>query len=138
MPPYSESVATLCTGEGVDSYGELPDVYGLPGVHLEIKRCEQLRLFDWMQQSIRDSKRFNDGFPVVIHRKNREPWLCTMLFSDWLELFSAWLKLYQQLNPTPLPSEPDNCPEMTARPHQLSQKPIFYRGCSMHPERSEK
>ena len=103
---------------GVDSYGELPDVYGLPGVHLEIKRCEQLRLFDWMQQSIRDSKRFNDGFPVVIHRKNREPWLCTMLFSDWLELFSAWLKLYQQLNPTPLPSEPDNRPEMTARPSQ--------------------
>ena len=107
---------------GVDSFGELLDVYGMPGVHLEIKRAEQLRLFEWMMQSVRDSKRFKDGLPVVIHRKSREPWLCTMLFTDWLEL-------YQRANSTPLPSEPDNRPEMTARPHQFTSKPNSYRGC---------
>lgn len=30
------------------SYGADPDVNGLPGVHIECKRAEQLRLQDWI------------------------------------------------------------------------------------------
>ena len=29
---------------GSMSFGELPDLVGLPGIHIEVKRCEQVRL----------------------------------------------------------------------------------------------
>ena len=50
---------------GSMSFGEVPDLVGLPGVHVEVKRCEQVRLSEWMQQAEADSKRFSDGMPVV-------------------------------------------------------------------------
>lgn len=43
-------------GEPV-SYGAVPDLSGLPSIHIECKRCEQLRLSDWMQQATRDADR---------------------------------------------------------------------------------
>ena len=36
------------------SYGSTPDISGLPGVHIECKRAEQLRIQDWIEQA-RDS-----------------------------------------------------------------------------------
>lgn len=74
-------------GEPV-SYGREPDLIGLPGIHIECKRCEQLRLSDWMAQAERDSKRFQDGAPVVFHRRSRSPWLVTMKMADWLSLYA--------------------------------------------------
>lgn len=62
-----------------------PDVVGLPGIHIEVKHVEKLNLDKAMQQSIRDAK---DGeTPVVMHRKNRQEWLCTMRLKDWIELY---------------------------------------------------
>ena len=69
------------------SYGEVPDLTGLHGIHVETKRCEQLRLSEWMAQAERDAVRFGDGLPAVFHRRSREPWLVTMFLSDWLELY---------------------------------------------------
>lgn len=46
---------------GSMSFGEVPDLVGLPGVHIEVKRCEQVRLSEWMQQAETDRKRFSDG-----------------------------------------------------------------------------
>lgn len=40
------------------SYGEVPDLSGLPGVHIECKRAEALRLSEWMEQARRDAERF--------------------------------------------------------------------------------
>lgn len=57
---------------GSMSFGEVPDLVGLPGVHVEAKRCEQVRLSEWMKQAEKDSKRFRDGMPVVFHRRSRE------------------------------------------------------------------
>ena len=64
-----------------------PDVVGLPGIHLEVKRVEKLNLEAAMQQSITDA-RINE-IPIVMHRKNRGQWLVTMTFSDWMKLYQG-------------------------------------------------
>lgn len=69
------------------SYGDTPDVKGVPGIHPEVKRCEQLRLTQWMEQAVHDAEKFHDGKPCIFHRKNREEWLTTMLLSDWSQLY---------------------------------------------------
>ncbi len=69
------------------SYGEVPDLTGLPGVHIEVKRRERLELAEWMQQAERDADRFGDGAPTVFHRRSRSPWLVTMHLEDWLRLY---------------------------------------------------
>lgn len=69
------------------SYGEVPDLSGLPGVHIECKRAETLRLSEWMAQAERDAQRFGDGLPAVFHRRNREGWRVTMPLGDWLQLY---------------------------------------------------
>ena len=74
------------------NYGTVPDVVGLPGIHIECKRVERLNVPQAMQQAIRDSERFNDGKAVLFHRRNREPWLVTMRLADWLELYKAFCR----------------------------------------------
>ena len=69
------------------SFGEVPDLTGLPGVHIECKRVEQLRPYDWMAQAERDAVRFGDGLPAVFFRRNRFPWLVVMKLEDWLVLY---------------------------------------------------
>ena len=69
------------------SFGTVPDLCGLPGVHMEVKRCETLRLSDWMQQAEDDAQRFGDGAPVVFYRRSREPWRVVMNLPDWLRLY---------------------------------------------------
>ena len=72
---------------GTQSFGTAPDLSGLPGIHVEVKRVEKLNIYEAMGQAEKDSKRFQDGAPAVFHRRNRKPWLVTMLFSDWLKLY---------------------------------------------------
>lgn len=71
------------------NYGTEPDLTGLPGVHVECKRAEQLRLYDWMAQAERDAVRFGDGLPAVFFRRSRSPWLVVMTLEDWLALLGA-------------------------------------------------
>lgn len=72
---------------GSQSFGKVPDLMGLPGIHIEVKRNEKLNITEAIQQAIRDADRFHDGAPTVFHRRNRQPWLVTMLLSDWLDLY---------------------------------------------------
>ena len=61
---------------GTDS----PDVVSdLTGIHFEVKRTESLRLWDAMQQAQEDA---GDKVPVVVHRKNRKPWVVICCLSD--------------------------------------------------------
>lgn len=69
------------------SFGEVPDLTGLPGVHIEVKRVERLNVQEAMEQAIRDSERFGDGMPALFHRRNHKPWLVTMRIQDWMELY---------------------------------------------------
>ena len=70
------------------SFGEVPDVVGLPGIHIEVKRVERLNVQTAIEQAINDSKRFKDGAPALFHRRNRKPWLVTMRLDDWMKLYS--------------------------------------------------
>ncbi len=72
---------------GSMTFGEVPDLMGLPGVHIEVKRVEKLNIWTAMDQAIRDAARFQDGVPTVFHRKNRSGWLVTMRFSDWIKMY---------------------------------------------------
>lgn len=69
------------------TFGTVPDLVGLPGVHIECKRVERLNLYEAMRQAQRDAERFQDGAPCVFHRRNRKPWLVTMQLTDWMELY---------------------------------------------------
>ena len=71
------------------TYGEIPDLTGLPGVHIEVKRVERLNVGEAMSQAIRDSERFHDGAPALFHRRSRAPWLVTMRLEDWLKLYES-------------------------------------------------
>ena len=89
-------LARILSGYGYDvqpgramSYGATPDISGLPGIHIECKRCEQLRPYDWLEQAQRDAVRFGDGLPAVFFRRNRFPWLVVMCLQDWIELYQT-------------------------------------------------
>lgn len=71
------------------NFGNVPDITGLNGVHVEVKRHEHLNLSSAMHQAIEDARKFNDGAPAVFHRKSRAPWLVTMLLDDWLVLYKG-------------------------------------------------
>lgn len=64
------------------------DVLGLPHIHIECKRVEQLNLYNAMDQAKRDAK--NDDYPTVFHRKNRCGWLVTMELDSFMELYKAY------------------------------------------------
>ena len=72
---------------GALSFGGVPDVTGLPGVHIECKRAQALNLTAALEQARKDAERFRDGVPAVFHRRNREGWVVSMRLCDWLELY---------------------------------------------------
>lgn len=72
---------------GSQTFGTIPDVVGLPGIHIECKRQERLDLLAAVEQAETDAARFKDGRPAVFHRRNRSPWLVTMPLNEWLALY---------------------------------------------------
>lgn len=64
------------------------DVVGVPHLHLEIKRVQALNLDKAMEQSIRDAK--TGEIPVVMHRKDRQPWRVTLGLEDFMKIYTAW------------------------------------------------
>lgn len=72
---------------GAQSFGERPDLFGMKDVHLEIKRCETTKIWEWMEQSKADAARFGDGWPTVIFRRSRSNWLICMELENWLQLY---------------------------------------------------
>ena len=61
-----------------------PDVIGIPGFHIEVKRTERLHLYDALKQSISESN--ENEIPIVAHRKNREEWIVILRATDFLEM----------------------------------------------------
>ena len=60
-----------------------PDVVSNLPFHFEVKRVEALNIDKAVEQAQRDCGK---KVPVVAHRKNKRPWLVTMLAEDWLSL----------------------------------------------------
>ncbi len=83
--------ATRRTAQYCGNSGEAADVVGLPGIHIEAKHQEQMRLYDWMAQAVNDSEK-SKRIPCVFHKKNRAEVLVTMRLDDWLSLYEEWLK----------------------------------------------
>lgn len=84
----TERMSQFCGKTGV------PDVQGLKGVHIECKRVERLIIEKAMNQSRSDAR--ENEIPVVMHRKNRQPWLVTMDLDTWLEMYKEWNKCRQE------------------------------------------
>ena len=62
-----------------------PDVvHDIDGVHLEVKRVEKLRIYEALEQADRDCP--VSDMPVVLHRRNRKPWVVVLYAGDFLEL----------------------------------------------------
>ena len=70
------------------------DVVGLPFIHIESKAVERLNLRQAYDQSKTDAK--PDQIPVVMHKKNRQPWLVTLSLPDFMSLYKAWLKEWEE------------------------------------------
>ena len=71
--------------------GDASDVVGLPGIHVEAKHVEQMRLYEWMTQAIRDAEAGGGNtLPAVFHKKNNADILVTMRLSDWMNLYTEW------------------------------------------------
>ena len=69
------------------NYGAEPDIRGVEGFHCEVKRHERIEIGAWMKQATEDAKKFNDGWPCVIHRRSREGWKVTLPLEAWMELY---------------------------------------------------
>ena len=67
---------------------ESPDLAGdLPGLHLEVKRVEALRLYPSMEQARRDAG--TGEVPAVIHRMNKKPWVVIVYADDLIRLLDV-------------------------------------------------
>lgn len=70
--------------------GDAPDVEGLPGIHIEVKRVERLNLKAAYQQAVHDSKEnSNNDIPAIFHRQSHEPWMVTLSLSDFLKVYEG-------------------------------------------------
>lgn len=76
----------LNTHRGHVFYHE-PDVIGLPGIHIEVKRVEKLDLKKAIDQAVEESLRKDHGTPCVFHRVNRGKWKVTMSWLDFWDYF---------------------------------------------------
>lgn len=76
------------TAQYCGNTGDASDVLGLPGIHVEAKHQETMRLYDWMAQAKRDALAGGKGeLPAVFHKKNRAEILVTMELPDFMELY---------------------------------------------------
>jgi hypothetical protein len=60
------------------------DVVGLPGIHIESKRTEALRLWEAYDQAQREAR---PGLvPTVWHRSSRRPWVVILSATDFINM----------------------------------------------------
>lgn len=79
------------TAQYCGNTGDASDVIGLPGIHVEAKHAEQMRLYEWMAQAKRDAEAGGKGnLPAVFHKKNNAEILVTMTLDDWFNLYREW------------------------------------------------
>lgn len=77
------------TAQYCGNTGDASDVVGLPGIHIEAKHQEKIRIYDWMSQAIHDSSK-SGSRPAVFFRKNNCETLVCMRLDDWMQLYREW------------------------------------------------
>jgi Holliday junction resolvase len=79
------------TAQYCGNTGDASDVVGLPGLHIEAKHQEAMRLYEWMAQAVRDAKAVGENrLPAVFHKKNNADILVTMRFDDFMDIYREW------------------------------------------------
>lgn len=79
------------TAQYCGNTGDASDVVGLPGIHIEAKHQETMRLYDWMDQAKRDAAASgNDNIPTVFHKKNNAEILVTLPFDGFMKLYREY------------------------------------------------
>ena len=79
------------TAQYCGNTGDASDVTGLPGIHIEAKHQETMRLYEWMSQAKRDAEAGGEGrLPAVFHKKNNADILVTMTFDDFMKIYSEY------------------------------------------------
>lgn len=78
------------TAQYCGNTGAAADVLGLPGIHIEAKHQEQMRLYSWMAQAKHDAVEGN--LPAVFHKKNNAAILVTMELPDFMKIYQAYEK----------------------------------------------
>lgn len=75
------------TAQYCGNTGDAADVVGLEGFHLEVKRCETTKIWEWLAQAERDSN--GEKIPIVVFRKSRTRWKVAMDFEDFLDILET-------------------------------------------------
>jgi hypothetical protein len=77
------------TAQYCGNTGDASDVVGLPGLHVEAKHQNTMRLYEWMSQAKRDSEG-TGRLPAVFHKKDYGEILVTMTLDDFMNLYREW------------------------------------------------
>lgn len=83
---YSDSRRTA---QYCGNTGDASDVTGLPGIHVEAKHQEKMKLYDWMDQAKHDASGTGE-MPVVFHKRNNHEILVSMQLDTFFELYREW------------------------------------------------
>ncbi len=79
------------TAQYCGNTGDASDVVGLPGIHVEAKHAEAMRLYDWIDQAKRDAEAAGNGdIPAVFHKKNHAEILVTLTLDGFMKLFKEY------------------------------------------------
>lgn len=79
------------TAQYCGNTGDASDVVGLPGIHVEAKHAEAMRLYDWVDQAKRDAAANGKGnLPAVFHKKNHAEILVTMPLDCWMQIYKVY------------------------------------------------
>lgn len=79
------------TAQYCGNTGDASDVVGLPGIHVEAKFQEKMKLYDWIAQAKRDAEANGKGhFPAVFHKRSNDEILVTMTLTDWMILYREY------------------------------------------------
>ena len=81
---------TRRTAQYCGNTGRADDIIGVEGLHIEVKRCEQVRIMDWLEQAERDSA--EGAIPVVMFRRSREPWYVCLPAKDFFKEYDQILR----------------------------------------------
>lgn len=81
---------------------ENPDI-GLPGLHVEVKRVEALKLAAAITQAADDAA--PGTLPVVMHRRNRGEWTAIMRLDDFLRLYKPYMLQWAEARDRELDAE---------------------------------
>ncbi len=57
---------------------------GLEGFHIEVKRCETTKIWDWIHQAENDHKA--EEIPLVVFRKSHEEWQVCLSLESFLKI----------------------------------------------------